>query len=405
MPDYLFFLSYARSDLNANVKRFFHDLSEEVAQLFEGERSDANSPVAFFDREGVELGDIWDDELREAVHFSRVLVPLYTARYFERPYCGKEFAAFHTPDLAYSPASTRQPRKVLPVLWTPVGYPAPVKHIQADDGSFPADYEQSGLHQLMRLDSQNAYWLFLRSFARRITEIASATPSASGQNLSNLRELSLIPPMFPQNRPVPKAAVPVASASNLRKAQFVFIAARSGEVASTSGTADPYGAEEGLWKPFLALGEDKPIYSIAQEAAHRQNLEYDRMPIDGPLREAIDTAASAIIAIVDPRSVALAKYRKLTICCDKVLNHFAVLVPWVAPDDATDQEIRQIVVNAFPVLSARRDPRSLATGIGSTREMRKRLRKALTELYDMLLHEEIARRPVTSRPPPEVANK
>ena len=53
MSDYLFFLSYARRDLNANVKRFFQELSEEVAQLFEGERVDPDGPVAFFDREGV----------------------------------------------------------------------------------------------------------------------------------------------------------------------------------------------------------------------------------------------------------------------------------------------------------------------------------------------------------------
>src|SRR6266446_9592517 len=101
MSDYLFFLSYARCDLNANVKRFFQELSEEVAQLFEGERVDPDGPVAFFDREGVELGDNWDEKLRDAVHFSRVIVPLYTPRYFERPYCGKEFAVFHAPDRAY----------------------------------------------------------------------------------------------------------------------------------------------------------------------------------------------------------------------------------------------------------------------------------------------------------------
>jgi FxsC-like protein len=191
----------------------------------------------------------------------------------------------------------------------------------------------------------------------------------------------------------------------LRTAQFVFIAARSGELTPQPGNVDAYGADEGQWKPFLALGENRPVNAIAQEAALRQNLEYDRLPVNGPVRTAIDAAASAIIAIVDPRSVALPQYRNITFCCDRVLNHLAVLVPWVAPDDASDHEVQQIVRNTFPVLSARRDPRSLSTGIRSTREMRKRLRKALTELYDMLLHEEIARRPASSPPPPEVANK
>jgi hypothetical protein len=122
---YLFFFSYARSDRDAYLLRFFEDLKQRVA-LLEGIH-DADT-VGFRDEEGVITADDWSSKISAVLQISKVLVCIYTPRFFADDTCAKQFAAFlkRSPHTRYEPTpdpdgnlkyQVKEARNILPVLW------------------------------------------------------------------------------------------------------------------------------------------------------------------------------------------------------------------------------------------------------------------------------------------------
>jgi hypothetical protein len=137
----VFFLSYARLDTEfveyrQNLKQFVADLAAKVA-------TDLAIPlegVAFLD-DNIQAGEVWSDELRDALMRCRVGVALYSPSYFTRRWCGQEFQVF---------LNRSYPGKggtgIVPVRWARK-FPDPpdcAAKIQHDDASFPPEYASVG---------------------------------------------------------------------------------------------------------------------------------------------------------------------------------------------------------------------------------------------------------------------
>jgi hypothetical protein len=119
-----FFFSYAHDDDDPYLKKFFKDLQFKVSQLHPEPRTGA-----FRDTSNIDAGDDWGSKISKALQTSQVLVCIYTARFFGRKYCAKEFAAFlkRNVELRYEPVrddadgtirdQVREVPNILPILW------------------------------------------------------------------------------------------------------------------------------------------------------------------------------------------------------------------------------------------------------------------------------------------------
>ena len=149
-----FFFSYARGDYSLYLEKFFDELEEAVAMLRPPETDESaeavitpppdkkvkgptEKKVAFLDVRNIGTGADWNSLLSGAVQTSKVLVCIYTARYFKREFCGKEFAAFlkRNGNLRYEAVRhadgvteyrIRGARNIIPILW--VGAPDLANH-------------------------------------------------------------------------------------------------------------------------------------------------------------------------------------------------------------------------------------------------------------------------------------
>jgi len=195
-----FYISYARSDLDESLERFFGDLEREV-RTFTG--SSASSRSGFVDLD-IAAGTDWQQQLEGAIQRSRVLVPMYSPAYFSSENTGKEFQHF----LA---RAASQKIGILPVIWVqPAGpLPSPVKAITYTSPTFPEEYRNLGLRSLMRLRRyDDTYHKFLMAYAQRLVEVAREIRIPTG-----MATLAATPSAFaaagtppPQQEPAPESS-------------------------------------------------------------------------------------------------------------------------------------------------------------------------------------------------------
>jgi len=173
--DYLFYLSYARGDLDGYLERFEEDLAREVRA-----RTGAREPMVFFDRDSIALGSSWPSAIAAVLAASRVLVALLSPAYFASEWCGKEWEVFRRrrDERAGLP---NPPGFILPVRWIASrAVPRTVAEMQIDAAEFPDAYRREGLRYLMKLRRlEDDYEIFVAAFVRRLIEAASREPRPS----------------------------------------------------------------------------------------------------------------------------------------------------------------------------------------------------------------------------------
>ncbi len=206
-----FFFSYARGDEDSYLKRFFEDLRWRVSQLSGVAEVDA---VGFRDSHGINTGDDWNTKIAGALHTSKVLVCIYTAKFFGREYCGKEFAAFLKRNGAFRyerirddadgeiKYRIREARNIIPILWVGEGdlalHPDPkkklppyaVRTIQYFTQSLPSrvvkEYQANGLRRMYVKRPSVARDDVIKHFA---TAIVAAQPLPSADRPRSFEEL------------------------------------------------------------------------------------------------------------------------------------------------------------------------------------------------------------------------
>lgn len=338
-----FFFSYARGDYSLYLEKFFDELEEAVAMLRPPETDElaeavitpppdkkvkgpTEKKVAFLDVRNIGTGADWNSLLSGAVQTSKVLVCIYTARYFKREFCGKEFAAFlkRNGNLRYEAVRhadgitryrIRGARNIIPILW--VGAPDLANH--PDDlpphlvrtiqhtvqrtglvsSRFAAEYEADGLLRVYAKGPKARRQSFVHHFAR---EIAEQLPLPSLEHPPAVEELwnafrDLPPECPPEDAGVSDAIEPSAAGPvSTDKGTLVAI-----EV--TTASAEPNG--------WMLYSGGPTLAAAVAEIADQCDLRLSHLRLDPGSEDFEATAWSAIeiatrnlakpVLFVDPR--------------------------------------------------------------------------------------------------------
>lgn len=191
MPDHRtpFFLSYARARESSGnrgrmrfsdqmAERFFFNLEEDVGQLISRE---TGADIGFMDT-GMQGGMHLVDALLHAAGTCQVLIPLISAPYLSRDWCGKEWCAF-TKRISQPIAGAGAPPyqgHIIPVLWAPpIGFPLPAlvqKELNFEpknqrDPDLPTRYKANGLYGLLRMEEEDSCKIITWQLAILISKI------------------------------------------------------------------------------------------------------------------------------------------------------------------------------------------------------------------------------------------
>jgi len=358
-----FFMSYARADDQHRdeelIREFYDDLKSAVSIRV----TDQSLPIAYFDQANLQPGDSWPDEIANALCSCNTFLPIMTARYFTREYCGKEWTIFD--DRRRSLGGSQPPPVIIPVLWVPpVEGPLPdyAMNLQVTFDSMTApeperrnieDYARYGLYHLAKRKKtthMNAYDMILEQLATRIIQLSTThlLPSLARAALPSLKTAS--------NRfaAIQKALPALAAASG--RANFAIVAANLAKMGGVR--ADPhkyYGlSSEVEWMPY-APSEPEPIGLIAQAVATEKRLIANWMPV-GPglvqLLEQAETDNSVAVMIVDPWTAQHSDYRVILEQFDKFqFRNCVVLIPWNKSDPTTQAAQNSLLAGLRNALS------------------------------------------------------
>jgi FxsC-like protein len=397
-----FFISYARGDRNDTepyIKTFFDDLSREVS-------SRGNDPVAavgFLDATNIEAGDAWPETLQTGLQASRVMVSLYSPKYFNSPYCGREWEIFRLRQQAYLAAAgqgRKNPPVILPVLWMPAHWlpkalPEAVTDIQYKHDSFGEVYAKEGLRYLMRLNSnKDAYQEFLTRFADQIVQVATDYPLPPLLNFPELKKLDSA--FVIRNQKV--------AASGPNTAELVFIAAGRDELTPIKDRRTNlvfYGDSGSDWRPYHPEVQED-IWLLAQKIAIQANFRTDRMTIDAKLIDKIAEAQRGnqiVVIIIDTWALLLDFYAKLMRKYDerRFLNS-VVLILWNLNDQETYKQsdaLDETIVEVFTNITAT-NMRDFYGAIRSQSELEEKLKTSLNEIRMRIINKGEAKKRISS---------
>jgi hypothetical protein len=232
LPDYYFFLSYARGDDRDSIEKFFQDLSVEV-------RSQAglahDTPVGFLDVHvhvhvhvhvdvDVDVGVPWSRALLQALSQCQTFIALISPRYLLSEPSGREWTVFADRLRGLERGGADLPA-LLPLLWLPPSQlPEVVAARQYRNHNMPDAYVRTGLRQIIRLQRHHDDYLDLvNNLARQVVGIANAhlvPPSREGLDFEQ------VPSVFhSQSKTDPVTGVPD------QRVQFVIAAHGHGKVA------------------------------------------------------------------------------------------------------------------------------------------------------------------------------
>ena len=412
MPNY-FFMSYAHKDNETRhlgkVEEFYRDLRSQIAIL----TGDDEERTGFLDKTGLDSGEDWDAEIVDALGRCGVFVPILSASYFQRPYCGREWTVFEQRVERYLQQSPQpqRPALILPVLWArPAGKPMPdfaraLQWSPSTDRVQPQHHPhcdlliKKGLYYFMKRranDQQAALFVteMVDVLAESIVAAAQQHPLPVTDSLPPLRE---VVPKFPtpQNGHRRQAASalqaePGAAASG---ALFAIVAACHDEVEPPR--IHYYGPESREWRPF-APDDRKAVGLIANLAAGERDLTTYFAAIDDTLIQRLrraETDHSVALLIVDPWTASLPRYEALLKEFDQyAFRNCVVIVAWSPGDRADPARAEQLRAVIRSVLGRRlatlRGPVDASSGLAQE------IRRAIQELETRLAPERKAVREV-----------
>jgi len=382
---YLFFLSYAREDNKTDglVKKFYEDLSKDIA----GKIAVSPNDVGFFDGAEIEPGAIWDQKLVSALQQSSVFIAVYSPYYFQKKFCGKEWAVFRSRVEAYAknlPQAAEFPGLMFPVLWQKEDYvlpriPTPLGKIQYKFDAYGNAYAEQGLRVMLRNKKfRQQYDDFIPVLADKVIEAAQRHKLPA---LANLPPLDQVEETFPAPTSAQaQAAQPQVSGANPRYVKFIFLAGRKQELRPFRASLDPYGESGGEWRPWLPDPRDE-VDLLVQDVVQRERLISDGViTLDNDLEKRLDEAEDGnkiVVIVVDLWTLQLASYRKLMhdVVDPKQLVNCVIVVPW-NPQDAEAANQRQTLEDLLQATFVKRtanDSPDLLTQIDSATKMKDRL--------------------------------
>lgn len=382
---YLFFLSYAREDNKSDglVRKFYEDLCKDIA----GKIAASPNDVGFFDGAEIEPGALWDQKLASALQQSSVFIAIYSPYYFQKKFCGKEWAVFSSRVEAYAkslPQAAEFPGLMFPVLWQKEDYvlpriPAALGKIQYKYDDYGKAYAEQGLRVMLRNKKfKQQYDDFIPVLADNAIKAAQKHKMPA---LPKLPSLEQVVETFPAQALAPApVAQPQPVGANPRYVKFIFLAGCKQELQPFRASLDPYGESGGEWRPWLPDPRDE-VDLLVQEVIQREKLISDGViPLDSELEKRLEEAENSnkiVVIVVDLWTLRLASYRKLMqdVVDPKQLVNCVIVVPW-NPQDTEAMNQRQTLEDLLQTTFVKRtanDSPDLITQIDSATKMKDRL--------------------------------
>ncbi|MFC8834248.1 TIR-like protein FxsC [Streptomyces griseoincarnatus] len=316
-----FFLSYAHTprwgpdsgDPDHWVHMFFRDLCDHIYQLTD---LPAGTPAGFIDRE-LRSDEGWEAKLSENLANCRVLVPLFSPRYFASETCGKEWYAFNERVLHARATGDASTTAIVPALWTRVDanvLPDSVRHLHLLQESFGDRYTAGGIYGLIKLRRlRDEYEEVVFRLAQRIVQVAHESPLPPGRP----RDYHATPSAFR-----PWGAGP----RHIR----LLVAAPTQDGIPDDRDVRPYGETPQDWNPYYSE-TSRPLANLAEHLV--RSLDYrvtvssfDDEPIEGDGRfgDAEERASRPDILLVDRWALADEERRRRLRAFDRNSR------PWVS---------------------------------------------------------------------------
>ncbi|MFJ7203756.1 TIR-like protein FxsC [Streptomyces sp. NPDC098789] len=300
-----FFLSYAHTprlgshatDSNRWVKRFYRDLCDEVSALV---NLPAGAAVGFMDDQ-MEAGEGWAERLSDVLSTCRVLVPLYSPRYFTSESCGKEWYAFAQRSVFQRARDDEPVQAVVPAVWVPVPpgqMPRPAQQLHFDSSSFGERYATDGLYGLIQLRGYpDEYRGVVNQLAVRIVGVAESTRIESDGAVDYRR-------------------APSAFRSHAQAEESLRIAVVAPTLHDLSQGRDPryYGASPDRWNPYQPESR-RPLVDVATDLAFHLNDQVDASTLDAEVArvERSDPSTGPLVLLVDPWALSVPRLRSALI--------------------------------------------------------------------------------------------
>jgi FxsC-like protein len=353
--DYWFFFSYAHADDGEFLRRFYTDLREEVRQLIGGPKV----KISFLDRTEISHGARWEGSLENGIKTCRAFVPVYSASYFQAPYCGKEFGAFrerlHT-HLQQNGQSIADPL-ILPVLWSPEvnvlpQIPPSISGIQYTDDDpvhgYPAEYKTEGVAQLVKRGASETgalhdqYVKFIHRLAINLKNAADNLPLPAAVSITPLAKVKSVFPSSSTNAAKQTGEGP-------RYVQFIFIAGKQPELEKAERQNLKFYGQNGGgdWLPYLDTYRETAATLAAEVIqALPEGSIYEEVTTTANLRQQVEDAAKqdkVVVIVVDTWTLRIDEYANLLNPLD---NYSAVncitLIAWNNEDMEADANLSQL---------------------------------------------------------------
>lgn len=405
--DYWFFLSYAKTDAKGDeyLKRFYKELAVRVAKSAALPSHLKEEDIGFFDEEGIETGDKWDDRLAKALCHSRAFICLYSRSYFNSEYCGKEFTAFHARIQAYATQHNETLPLILPVLWDrpfklPKVLPQAITDakIQYTHGDLGSVYAEEGLDYIIRLQQhKDDYERFLMNFADKLVEEAKANRLGPYQTI-----LPLDQTVSAFHQPTSTLNVSFSGITNSAElsavgpgvAQFVFVAGCKQELNGIKQQLNAYDNKGGrYWRPYSPADEQAAAL-ITQRVATDTNLQHEVLPVSkeliAKLRQCEETN-TIVVLVIDPWSLQIASasnrpYKDLMRDYDKArFDNCGVLVLWNEKDQDLTATAQQLLVNELDETFFRSKESRFRDAVRSVEQMQRELGTIIFEVGRRLM--------------------
>jgi FxsC-like protein len=382
---YLFFLSYAREDNKPDgyVKKFYEDLCKDIA----GKTAVSPDDVGFFDGAEIEPGATWDEKLSSALQQSAVFIAIYSPFYFQKKFCGKEWAVFRARVEAYAkglPKGSEFPGLMFPVLWQSEKYVLPIipttlSNIQYKHDDYGQAYAEQGIRTMLRNKK------FRQQYDDFIPALADVVIKAGKKHklpaLQNLPPLVQVAETFPAQAAAPAPGPhPQVAGANPRYVKFIFLAGRRQELQPYRASLDPYGESGGEWRPWLPDPRDE-VDLLVQDVVQRERLISDGVILlNNDLEERLEEAENSnkiVVIVVDLWTLRLENYSKLMrdFVDPKLFVNCVIVVPWNPQDvEAVNQRqtLEDLLQQTFNKRTATNSP-DLITQIDSATKMKDRL--------------------------------
>jgi hypothetical protein len=171
---YIYYVSYARADLDPSLIEFLDSLLNEVHARSGG----AAERVCFVDQAQIATGQDWEATLAEALQTSKMLVSIISPRYVQSEFTGKEVAFF----LQRKQTLSAPVPNILPIIWIPLRktFPRAIADIQTYQAGMPESYIKEGARYLTRqARHRDDVQQLVSIFALRIAEVAENIPESS----------------------------------------------------------------------------------------------------------------------------------------------------------------------------------------------------------------------------------